>query len=574
VGLDARLALHHLRIVGILLGKNETAVMKRKTNIMKRFQILTAMLVLLMALTQACKKNFDEINTNPHGFTTASDGSLFNGIIQSLVLTGNEQFYINNEILYRQTQLAALTKDAWGNFTLGTESMWSNYYLSLPAFRELEDRFSRLEATPEVVNMMAMLKIVLAYKTFKMTDIFGDMPFTYAGYGYQDLEYLQPAFDTQESIYKNLLEELRWCDENIDISATSEEPFITFSGFDALFNGDMLKWQKLANSLRMRYALRMSEKEPVLGGQIILQIMTDARPVFLGYDFLTYLGESACIWPSAMGFRNESLNWSFREHENLRMGSNIWHQLSLHDSTDGSGIFDPRAYIFFETNNAGKWVAFPQIAEPGTPASGGIPYDTHRDQAGAFQIKGETCIYSPFNYFVIRDEDFMPIPLITGAEIHFILAEAYLRGIGLPYDPVQADVEYMNGINASIEWWMEVAGNSKLPASGLTFPEMINIPANLGSVSVLNVFGSWNATSEEQRLEFIYTQRWLDAFRQPWEAYALTRRTGKTPREGAPISHFRMPYPPSEAEYNSENWARALDSQGGDTPEYKLWWTP
>ncbi len=549
--------------------------MKRKKYIMKRFLKLAAVLVMLMALTQACKKNFDEINTNPHGFTTASDGSLFNGIIQSLVLTGNEQFYISNEILYKQTQLAALTKDAWGNFTLGTESMWSNYYLTLPAFRELEDRFSRLEATPEVVNMMAMLKIVLAYKTFKMTDIFGDMPFTYAGYGYQDLEYLQPAFDSQESIYKTLLDELRWCDENIDITATSEEPFITFSGFDALFSGDMLKWQKFANSMRLRYALRMSEKEPALGGQIILQIMTDGRPVFLGYDFLTYLGESACIWPSAMGFRNESLNWSFREHENLRMGSNIWHQLSLHDSTDGSGIFDPRAYIFFETNNAGKWVAFPQIPEPGTPISGGIPYEPHRDQAGAFQIKGEDCIYSPFNYFVIRDEDFMPIPLITGAEIHFILAEAYLRGIGLPYDPVQADVEYMNGINASIEWWMEVADNSKLPVSGLTFPEMINIPANLGAVSVLNVFGSWNAGSEEQRLEFIYTQRWLDAFRQPWEAYALTRRTGKTPREGAPISHFRMPYPPSEAEYNTENWSKALDNQGGgDTPEFKLWWIP
>ena len=133
----------------------------------------------------------------------------------------------------------------------------------------------------------------------------------------------------------------------------------------------------------------------------------------------------------------------------------------------------------------------------------------------------------------------------------------------------------MNGINASIEWWMEVADNSKLPVSGLTFPEMINIPANLGAVSVLNVFGSWNAGSEEQRLEFIYTQRWLDAFRQPWEAYALTRRTGKTPREGAPISHFRMPYPPSEAEYNTENWSKALDNQGGgDTPEFKLWWIP
>ena len=71
---------------------------------------------------------------------------------------------------------------------------------------------------------------------------------------------------------------------------------------------------------------------------------------------------------------------------------------------------------------------------------------------------------------------------------------------------------------------------------------------------MLNHFGSWMAEDDEEKLEFIYTQRWLDAFRQPWEAYALARRTGKTPREGDPIAHYRLPYPPSEAEYNSENY--------------------
>ena len=522
----------------------------------------------------SCKKDFEEINTDPHGFTTASDGSLFNGLVQSLVLTGNEQFYINNEILYKQTQLAALTREAWGNFTLGTESMWSNYYLTLPAIRELEKRFSEMPESAELRNMQAMLKILLAYKTFKLTDIFGDMPFTYAGYGFQDLEYLRPAYDSQKSIYEFLLEELKWCDENIDVAAVSGEPFPTFSGFDALFKGDMLKWQKFANSLRLRYALRMSEKEPELGGEVIRQIVEDGRPVLLGYDFTSYVGESACIWPAEMGFSNESLNWSFREHKNLRMGSNVWHQLSRHDSTDGSGIFDPRAYIFFETNNAGKWVPYPQLPVSGTPAAGGIPYDTHRDQAGAFQIKGETCIYSPFNYFIVRDEDFMPIPLITGAEVHFILAEAYFRGIGLPLDQDQADIEYMNGINTSVQWWKQVATNSRLPVSGLAFPEMIQIPASLGPVSVLNVFGSWNTTTDEERLRNIYTQRWLDAFRQPWEAYALARRTGMTPREGDPIAHYRMPYPPSEAEYNSERWAEAVSRQGGETPEVRIWWVP
>jgi len=548
---------------------------KQNINKMKLFLKFTGYCLVLVLFFVSCKKDFEEINYNPHGFTTASNGSLFNSIIESLVLSGNEQFYINNEILYKQTQLAALTKEAWGNFSIGTESMWNNYYRKMPNFRELEKRFDEMPSSGEVTNMKAMLKIVLAYKTFKLTDIFGDMPFSDAGYGFEDLEYLRPKFDTQESIYKYLLEDLKWCDENINDTATVQEPFPTFSGFDRLFNGDMLQWQKLANSLRMRYAMRMSEKEPELAGEIILDIIENERPLFLGYDFITYVGESACIWPSSMGFKNTSLNWSFREHNNLRMGSNIWHQLSVNDSINGDEIFDPRAYIFFEGNNANEWVTFPQIPEPGTPISGGIPYGSHRDQSGAFQIKGETCIYSPFNYFVIRDEDFMPIPMITGSEIHFILAEAYFRGIGLLQDQSLADIEYMNGINSSVEWWMGVASNSKLPSSGMTFPEMIDIPDYLNSSSVLNVFGSWNATSDEEKLKFIYTQRWLDAFRQPWEAYALARRTGMTPREGDPINHFRLPYPTSEVEYNSANWVEAIGNQGGgDTPEFKIWWIP
>ncbi len=542
---------------------------------MKPLSRITIFTLILIFFCASCKKDFKEINTNPHGFTTASDGSLFNGIIQSLILSGNEQFYINNEILYKQTQQAALTKSAWGNFSIGTESMWNNYYLTLSSVRELEKRFSELPAKPEVLNMKAMLKIVLAYKTFKLTDMFGDMPFFKAGYGFQDLNYLQPQFDSQESIYKHLLNELKWCDENIDELATTEDPFLTFSKFDRLFIGDMLKWQKLANSLRLRYAMRMSEKEPILAGEIIKEIIDNDRPIFLGYDFITYIGESACIWPASMGFKNTSLNWSFREHEGLRMGTNIWNQLSTNDSSDGSGIFDPRAYIFFEGNNAEKWVPFPQFPEPGTPSSGGIPYDSHRDQAGAFQIKGETCIYSPFNYFIIRDEDFMPIPIITGAEVHFILAEAYFRGIVLPLDQEQGEIEYMNGMSASVDWWMEVASNSKLPTSGLTFPDMITIPPGLNSVSVQNVFGMWNATTDEEKLRFIYTQRWLDAFRQPWEAYSLTRRTNMTPREGPSINHFRLPYPPSEVEYNSTNWIAAMNNQGGgDNPGYKIWWIP
>ncbi len=531
-------------------------------------------LILTLLVVSSCKKDFDEINTDPGSFTTASDGALFNEVISTLQLGWNEQFYINNEILYKQTQQAALTREAWGNFTLGTEEIWSRYYTSLPEIRELERRFSGYEETPAVVNMKAMVKILLAMKTFRVTDLFGDIPFSEAGYGFQNLDLLRPKYDSQRDIYLTLLGELAWADEHIDEGAPNVEPFTSFRKFDKLFNGDLSKWRKMANSLRLRHAMRMSEVEPELAGDIVREIIEDQRPVFQGYDFITQVLESACLWPAATGFRNESVNWSFREHKNLRMGSTVWRQMAEHDSTDGSGIFDPRAFIFFETNNKNQWVPYPQLPEPGTPSEGGIPYDWHRDQAGAYYIKGETCLYSPFNYFIVSDLDYMPIIFYTGAETHFLRAEAYFRGIGVGIDKDMADIEYMTGITSSVEWWMIVAENSRLPSSHLAFPDMNPIPSGLDVSSVQLHFGSWNATSDEEILQFIYTQWWLDAFRQPWEAYALARRTGLTPREGAPIGHYRLPYPPSEVEFNAANCAEAIARQGGDATSVKIWWTP
>lgn len=542
-------------------------------------RIYTVLLIILSsAIIFSCKKDFVEINQKPDGFLTASDGSLFNGVIRSLVPGGNEHMYVINEVLYKQTEQAALTRAAWGNFTLGTEEMWSNYYGALGEIRELERRFGEMDPSAELDNMKAMLKIVLAWKTFKITDIFGDIPFSEAGYGYQNLEALHPKFDRQEDIYEFLLNELQWADEHIVDTAVDEEPFFTFKAFDNLFFGDLQQWQKFANSLRLRYAVRMSEKKPELAGEIIKTIIEEGRPVFKGYDFLTPYLESACIWPGQTGFSFGSTNWAFHEQKNLRMGSNIWRQMSIHDSLDGSGIFDPRAFIFYEPNNDGTWRPYPQIPDINTPPPGGAPYGYHRDSydnPDNYYLKGAENIYSPFNYFLIRGGQTIPIMMITGAEVHYLLAEIYLRGIGVAADQGMAEIEYLNGILASCDWWMEKSQSFKLPSSALLFPEYNPIPEGINGASVQFHFGWWNATSDEERLELLYAQRWLDAFWQPWEAYALTRRTGMTPREGDPIDHFRMPYPPSEVEFNSANWATAVTNQGGgDTPEFKIWWIP
>lgn len=528
-------------------------------------------LIILTVLFSACKKDFGEIDTNPLSITTASDGALFNGVIESLLPSGNEQFYVNNEILYNQTQQAALTQAAWGNYTIGTEDIWQNYYRALPSIRELQKRFDAYEPSPSVTNMKAMLAITLAFKTFKLTDLFGDIPYSEAGYGFQDLSLLHPKYDKQRDIYISLLDDLKWAANNINDTTARIEPFTTFSSFDKLFNGNLAMWRKLANSLQLRYGMRMSGKEPEIAGEIIKDIIDNNLPVLLGYDFTSAVLESACMWPAANGFTNNSVSWSFREHNGLRMGSNMWHQLSSDDSPEGYGIFDPRALIFFEGDETNKWKPFPQLPDANTPSSQGIPYGSHRDDNVNYSIKSNVN-YSPFNYFIIQDENFMPVILMTGAEVHFIKAEAFMLGIGVARDKDMADIEYMNGINTSVEWWVNLSERLKLPLSGVKFEDKISIASELNAASVLNHFGSWNTTTDEELLTFIYTQRWIDAFRQPWEAYAEARRTGMTPREGEPIAHFRLPYPPSESQYNTENWSLAKSSQGGEEPNVKIWW--
>ena len=528
------------------------------------------LIFFILLLAPSCKKGFEEINKNPNGFTTASDGALFNAVISSLQSGWNEQLYVNISVLYKETQLFALPQVRWNNYTLGTEEIWSNYYTVLPNLRELEKRFQSLDTSAaEVRNMMAMEKIILACKTFKVTDLFGDIPFSEAGYGFQDVSKLHPKFDSQESIYLSLINELQWAADNIDPAAVTTEPILSFKNFDNLFFGDLTKWQKFANSLRLRYAMRMVNKEPVLSGEIIKDIFENQKPVF-GLNEFGQLNddpnECAALYPYQLGYRNESKGWSFNQSKDARMGTNIWHQLSKNDSTDGSGIFDPRAYYFFETNNNKEWVAFPNDPPTATP-DGGIPYEYHRDVN--YYIKGADCLYSPVNYYLARDMDYQPDILITGAEVIFIRAEAYMLGIGVAKDPGTATSAFLDGIQFSLDFWQHVMNNSHLP-TGTPFSTNITVPSDLNFISVQNNIGFFSGNEEEQLRE-IYTQCWIDMFRQPQEAFALARRTGMTPHEGAPSEVYRFPIPPSEVSYNQTNWLNAGGSSLNNLNQ-KVWW--
>jgi hypothetical protein len=520
---------------------------------------------LVILLFNSCTKDFEELNKNPFKPTETDIGPLFNTVIESLQLGWDEQFYVHNEVLYKQTQLGALTTESWSNLSIGTEDIWKNYYTALAHIREIEKRITDEETrrdTNSMNNVKAMVKIITAYKTFRVTDLFGDMPFFDAGRGFEGTEYLRPKYDTQEEIYIYLLNDLNWAVENIVLGADTitGQPYYSIAEFDNLLNGDLDMWIKFANSLRLRYAMRMAEVKPELASEIIGDIILNELPVLVGYILDYPVLENVSLMPRTLNWLRESTSWSFREHNNLRMGTNVWHQMVNHDSLDGSGIFDPRAFIFFERNEEGDWNIYPQIADAGTPVSIGSPYSSDRDFNYGY-MKG--CNYAPFNYYLIRDQYDVPEVLMTGAEVHFIKAEAYMRGIGVPMDEDKAKGEYFAGALTSVKFWSDIMEGSEMWA---------NVDPLFAGTNAFTVANLIYMTDE--KLELIYAQRWLDAFRQPWEAYALTRRTNLTPREGLPMNHFRLPYPPSEKEYNTENCVTAIGSQGGDDSNIKIWVVP
>ncbi|MEZ4828255.1 MAG: SusD/RagB family nutrient-binding outer membrane lipoprotein [Bacteroidia bacterium] len=531
---------------------------------MRKYNIYRLSIAFGLILLSGCDAGFREINKNPFYPTTTDIGPLFNTVVSSLQLGWNEQFYMHNEKLYQVTEQAALTAETFQNINIGTEEAWTQYYTALAHIREIERRFEAFEGDPEALNnVKAQLKIITAYKTFRMTDLFGDMPFFQAGKAFESVDFSRPAFDSQEEIYKFLLEELKWAAENINLApnpvTASGEPYLSLGAFDTFFRGSLRKWVKFANSLRLKHALRMSGKDPDYAFPIIAEIID-------GKLDLIEEGNDVLMKPADQNWLNLSVNWSFREHNKLRMGTTIWKWISTSDDPAGSGIFDPRAKIFFDTNNDGEWKPFPQVPDPSTLQSGGIPYQQHRDVS--YDFKGQGNIYSAFNYYLIRDEKDVPQIIMTAAEVHFIKAEIYLRGLGVAPNIPLAETEYTSGVAASMLFWQNVMVNSaiwinKPPvlSSGELFSRV-----NHSHISIFN--------PDNDKLELIYAQRWLDSFRQPWEAFSLLRRTNATPREGTANLFMRFQYPPSEAEKNPQNWADQVARMGGDQSTTKIWWIP
>lgn len=569
---------------------------------MKKYILLIAISGLLMT---SCKK-FGDMNVNPLSPTGTDIGPLFNGVVASLTYNGNEMFYLDNEIFYPETELGALTSNAWGNYQIGTQAVWDNYYYALANIRDIEKRLKEKEEAAKDTaicdKIKAQLIVLKAFKTFKATDYFGDIPYSEAGkiwYNTIETSNKKPKFDSQESIYRSLLKELSWAREilnNDTIATPSGNNYYSLESYDVLYHNNYQKWGKVANSLILKHGLRMEKKAKAYADSLLNVAYN--LPVI---DDYWYGSGGFTLWPSTLNSSVGDVNWSFREHRNLRMSQTAFGRMSSTDDPTGNDIFDIRTYIFFDTNHKtdsfpnGAWKGFPQNDSIPTPTEGGTPYERTRDQNYAF--KGPSCKYSPFNYYLIRDNGdqvgMYPRILMSAAEVALIKAELAYKGI-VPASDFEAYMLLISGIKNSLLFWLQFHDNNTIdysPQWKYTYPELKNQletyglynAAELNTYQIINELTYYDTINfhgtTEDYVRLVVQQRWLDLFRQPGEAWCLARRTMNTPNMTTPtttdhkkLTHYRLTYPPTEVTYNYENYQEQVNKMGSDKIDTKVWW--
>lgn len=521
--------------------------------------ILIFISILLLNLS-SCDRGFGELNENPLAPTEVNYEAIFNELVNSLRLGWNRQLFIHNEILYDVTEQGVVTAQTFGNIDAGAEDIWGNYYTALKNANQLKDNLDVITSSdPEAAEVVrSQIKILMAYKTFQVIDLFGDIPYSEAGQAYAPSGIVRPKYDDDRGIYLSLLEDLSEASDfliNSSFNTALGNSYLRLSSYDALFNDNLDLWIRFSNSLRLKYLVRIYEKEPALVEEGISEMING------GYNFIVS-DQDVVMSPANQGWSNLGVNWSFREHNKLRLGTTMWNFM-----TENDGILDPRLEIFFETNNNEEWTPFPQVSDADTPQSGGTPYNKDvRDNA--YSNKGEGNIYSSFNFYLIRDEQDIPEIIMTAAEVKFLFAEVFLRGIGVAADPSIASFRYQEGMLASMEFWQDLAQNSIIWEEKPT----LYSTGELFQVTEHPKYKLDLSASESENLAKIYSQRWVDYFRQPWEAFSLLRQTNLLPREKPENNFYRFKYPFSESTFNNENWSAQVGLMGGDENDVKVWW--
>jgi hypothetical protein len=533
-----------------------------KTYIKKTALSLTV--ICSMAIVTSCDKDFGNINDpwDNKQYSVTVPG-LYNSIVSGMGETGRG---LASSFIYQASQLAANYAASGYRLDNMVGGTWDNYYYALADYRKAVELIDASPDAAKMKNMRAMLQTLIALKTLRATVLYGDIPYSQAAMSMYGPDYYRPVYDKQADVFVAALGELK---QAIDSFSTGGDQ-ISMGASETLLKNDIALWIKFANSVRLRYAMVMRDKNASVADGIIAEAL--GKPL-LGPD--EYIG----LDPKLISGLIIDRAGSYRGNAYVRMGSTMWNAMSSSSDEDGADIYDLRAPIFFEPNSAGKWKPYPQNppanveAETRNDTEGGRndPYAAVRLNTWA---PAGTYYYSPLNIYYVADQT-IPDLIITGAEVSFLRAEIANRGIGgAAANPATAKQHYEAGITGSINFWYKIANGSAVWT--VNKPTATPDPEDLAEM-LAHPAVAYSATPAAA-LTQIYKQNWIALFHQPLDAWTLQRRTGSaTPSVPlAPTSEAlnlnRLTYPSGEVTSNFDNW-RAVTG-GTDNKSVKPWYMP
>ena len=465
-----------------------------------------------------CDDRLEELNTDKRNPAEVDPTSLFaQGLRETVDNLASISVNDNPFNLYAQFWAQTTYPDE-SQYNLVSRSIPHNFWINgyrdaLAQFSEareaiVEQLESGTSGLPDEVlnNRIAVIDIMMAYVYHTMVDVFGDVPYSEA----LDPENISPAYDDARTIYNSLIGTLTTASAAIDVDA---------AGFpeaqDLMYRGDMAKWFKFANSLKLRLGMRLADVDPAASVSIVNEAL--AAGVFTSND-----DNAAMAYQSASPNTNpiyEDLVLSGR-HDFVAANTLV----DIMNELD-----DPRRAVYFDDNlGAGVYV-------------GGI-YGSANNFSNFTQI-GE----------ILHTPEF-PGVLMNYAEVEFLQAEAAERG-GYNVSGTAAE-HYHEGIRASFNQW------------GLS-DDLANAYIAQPEVNYNTAPGDWR--------QKIGLQLWLALYNQGFEAWATWRRLdfeGLVPPPDMDMEDIplRFIYPLEEAQLNRPNYTAAGSAIGGDAITTPLFW--
>lgn len=383
---------------------------------------------------------------------------------------------------------------------------WSTFYANV--LNELRVAKEIIENDPNTVggrqaNQLAIIEILTVHAYQNLTDAYGAVPYTQA---LNSAEFPLPGYDDQQSIYMDLLSRLSNAANAIDASAPS------FDSGELIYAGDMSMWKKLANSMLLRMGMRIVDVDQSTASTYISQAVNGGV------------------------FTSNADNALFVFSDNANLANPLYRDAVINNRDDFAvtdvlvdnltEMADPRLDVFAAPTNEGKIV--------------GMPYGLTDGEA--FALKSTTS--RPSERVRSATE---PAVIMDYAEVQFILAEAYQRGI-LSGDAAAA---YAEGVKASMNYW------------------------GIMDDAAIDAYVAANAYDAANWQESLGWQKWIAFYMNGPQAWAEWRRLDfpvlSVPTAATNSSiPVRLPYPIDEQTRNSSS-LQAVTSTPNDL-NTRMWW--